>query len=89
MSRTARAVRPSAVVRIENMQQRLALAEFAEAGVPPDARDVPLEALRDAYRRMARAYHPDRHPSDSESARAGHAARFARVAAAYRILTGA
>lgn len=86
-SRQARAARPSAVLHIQNMQQRLALAEFADAGVPHDARDVSLDVLKDAYRLLARTHHPDRHQSTSEAARAAHAARFARIAVAYRILT--
>jgi hypothetical protein len=87
VSRTVRPARPSVVVRIQNMQQRLALAEFAEAGLPRDARDVALDDLKQAFRTLARAYHPDRHPADSEHARACHAARFGRIAAAYEILT--
>lgn len=80
-------VRPTVTIRIENMQQRLALAEFAEVGLPTDAREVSLDRLREAYRTLARIHHPDRHLDDSEYVRSRHQARFVRVTAAYNLLT--
>ena len=77
------------MLTVADMQQRMALAEFVEAGIASDARQVSLDDLKAAYRTLARAYHPDRHQGASEAARARHAARFARIAAAYGVLTSA
>ena len=85
-SRAPRAGRPRVVLTIANLQQRLALAEFAEAGIPADARRVDLDDLKAAYRALAMAHHPDRHLGDSGAVAADHASRFARVAAAYHLL---
>jgi DnaJ-class molecular chaperone len=50
-------------------------------GVSPDASD---EALKKAYRKLAKMYHPDLNPSDPDAAR-----RFRQVAAAIAILCDA
>lgn len=47
------------------------------------------EAVKRAYRRLARALHPDLHPSASDERRARLARKFAEVSAAYRQLLGA
>ena len=46
------------------------------------AEDASREAIKDAYRRIARDNHPDRNPGDAEAE-----ARFRRAAEAYRALT--
>jgi hypothetical protein len=84
--RPMRPDKPRVILAIANMQQRQALAEFVEAGIAPDARQVALDDLKAAYRTLARTYHPDRHLGASEPVRAHCGARFARIAAAYSLL---
>lgn len=50
-----------------------------EMGLP---RAAPLALIRQRYRQLARACHPDHHPNQP-----GKAERFQRLAAAYEILT--
>jgi DnaJ-domain-containing protein 1 len=49
-------------------------------GVPPDADATQIKA---AYRRLARALHPDMHPGATDARRRELAAEFARITAAY------
>ncbi len=42
--------------------------------------------VKQAYRRLVRAYHPDLHPDASHADRKALSARFSEVAAAYRVL---
>lgn len=51
---------------------------FAILEVPRDATDADI---KQAYRRLAKAHHPDRHPDDP-----GAAERFKRIAAAFEVL---
>lgn len=46
-----------------------------------------MAAIKDAYRSIARAFHPDAHPNSTEEQRAEWSSRFARAADAYRLLT--
>jgi hypothetical protein len=52
-------------------------------GVSPDAG---LPEIRSAYRRLARAYHPDLHPTASDDERRAMSDRFRAVTEAYRAL---
>lgn len=52
---------------------------YAALGVPADATPAEIKA---AYRRLARASHPDRNPGDAAAER-----RFKRIARAYEVLT--
>jgi DnaJ-domain-containing protein 1 len=52
-------------------------------GVSPGA---DASEIRSAYRRLARAYHPDLHPAASEDERRALSARFQAVTEAYRAL---
>jgi len=58
-------------------------AAFRVLGVSPGA--DPSE-IRSAYRRLARAYHPDLHPAASADERRALSARFQAVTEAYRAL---
>lgn len=49
-------------------------------------RDADAAEIRRAFRRLARALHPDRHPEASEPERRALAVKFAQVAAAYQAL---
>jgi hypothetical protein len=51
-----------------------------------DGADLSRESVKRAYRRMARALHPDLHPGVTESRRRELEARFAEVTAAYQSL---
>ncbi len=52
-------------------------------GVPPSADEL---EIRRAYRRLARAFHPDLHPAASEDERRALVTRFQAVTEAYRTL---
>ncbi len=52
---------------------------FAILEVPRDAGDADIKR---AYRRLAKAHHPDRHPNDPEAAE-----RFKRIASAFELLS--
>lgn len=63
--------------------------------IPPNAsaytllgveRDADAAEIRRAFRRLARALHPDRHPQATDSERRTLAVKFAQVAAAYQAL---
>jgi hypothetical protein len=54
-------------------------------GVAPGSAELEIKR---AYRRLARAFHPDLHPNATEDERRALALRFAEVTAAYRELTG-
>lgn len=47
-------------------------------------KNVNIEMVKKAYRKKARAYHPDLHPQASESAMSGH---FIRIQNAYELIT--
>lgn len=53
-------------------------------GVGPDA---DAAAIRRAYRRLARALHPDRHPAATDDLRRALESRFSELTQAYRALT--
>ncbi|MBK6939412.1 MAG: J domain-containing protein [Planctomycetes bacterium] len=46
-----------------------------------------LVSIKDAYRSLARALHPDAHPYATEEQRAEWSSRFAKASDAYRLLT--
>ena len=48
--------------------------------------DADATAVKQAYRRLVRTYHPDLHPDASHDDRKALAARFSEVTAAYRAL---
>ena len=51
--------------------------------------DAPtLDALRRAYRKLARRYHPDRHPASSLAERERLARLFAEATEHYRLAAG-
>lgn len=52
---------------------------YAALGVPPDA---PVDEIKRAYRRLALANHPDRHPGDVEAEE-----RFRAISTAYAVLS--
>ena len=52
---------------------------YRELGVQPDATP---DQIREAYRKLAKRYHPDRNPGDSKAEE-----RFKRIGEAYRVLT--
>lgn len=45
-----------------------------------------LDEIKQAYRRLAHAHHPDRHPQADAAALRAHSIRFAELTAAYRLL---
>jgi hypothetical protein len=47
------------------------------------------EAIRAAFRQLARRWHPDRHPDAGELTRAALCRRFAQISSAYRELLSA
>lgn len=53
-------------------------------GVPPGA---DAQSVKRAYRRLARAFHPDAHPGADEAAQRAMAARFVAITLAYRSLS--
>ena len=57
---------------------------FTTLGVAPGADDA---ALKQAYRKLARDLHPDKHASGSAASQAAATTRFAAVARAYETLT--
>ena len=59
------------------------LAALRVLGVPPGADTT---AIKRAYRRLARDYHPDLHPQASDDERRALAERFVEVTAAYQTL---
>jgi hypothetical protein len=50
--------------------------------------EPPVDDVRAAFRRLARQWHPDRHPGASEPARAALGRHFARITGAYEHLIG-
>lgn len=70
-------------VRSRDAGRQDALALLGLSGNPtPDA-------IRTAFHRLARRWHPDRHPDAGELTRAALCRRFAQIATAYRELTSA
>jgi hypothetical protein len=45
-----------------------------------------LDEIKQAYRRLAHAHHPDRHPQADAATQRAHSTRFAELTAAYRLL---
>ena len=45
-----------------------------------------LDEIKQAYRRLARAHHPDRHPQADAVTLRAHSTRFAQLTFAYRLL---
>jgi curved DNA-binding protein CbpA len=56
---------------------------FEVLGVDPD---TPPREIREAYHRLVRLHHPDRHPDDDDAARSARHTRMASINAAYRML---
>jgi len=70
----------AAAERCQDAGRQRALALLGLSGDPsPDA-------LRTAFRQLARRWHPDRHPAAGELTRAALCRRFAQISAAYQEL---
>jgi hypothetical protein len=84
---TSRTMAPPVASRVPslNAEARRALAELNDLGAALGENVTAVEARR-AFRRLARRYHPDRHPGSDEHARAVLARRFAAVCDHYRVL---
>jgi curved DNA-binding protein CbpA len=68
-----------------NAREARALAALRALGGDLDAGALDRD-LRRVFRRLARRYHPDRHPGLDAPARAALAARFSTLVEAYRVL---
>jgi hypothetical protein len=68
--------------------QRAALDHLRTAGATDLDAAFTLDSLKQAFRRLALRYHPDRHPGSGEGDRRRLAAAFAGVHDAYRTLLG-
>ena len=85
--RKARVVRAEAVVALSPAAQR-ALAALNDLGAGLDS-SMSLSDLRGAFRRLARCFHPDRHPGATAAERHRVSRCFAEATAHYRILRAA
>jgi DnaJ domain len=74
--------------RTLSSRKRAALEQLNALGARLDA-DFTVEALRRAFRELARRYHPDRHPGSSASEKARFSMQFVRLHDAYRELQSA
>jgi hypothetical protein len=83
--RSAAPVRPTPPRRVLSSGERQALEMLVRLGANLDA-DFTADALRSAFRMLARRHHPDRHPGTSDPDRARHAALFTQLHDAYRRL---
>lgn len=81
-ARTFSALRP-----LGEREARALAAIRALGGDDLDAHALDRD-LRRVFRRLARRYHPDRHPGLDGPARAALAARFSTLVEAYRVLAG-
>jgi hypothetical protein len=70
--------------RLTPAQQR-SLDAFVDAGVPLGP-DFSADEVRSAYRRLARRYHPDRHPLASDAEKAALSRRFVAITTDYDVL---
>jgi len=77
-------VPPAARRRLTLVQQR-SLAAFVDAGAAIGP-DFSPEELRSAFRRLARRYHPDRHPFASDDDKARLSRQFGGITSDYEVL---
>ena len=70
------------------MVEARALRELNRLGAGLDE-SLSQGTLRRAFRRLARRYHPDRHPESAAAEQERHAQLFADATAHYRVLSAA